>query len=57
MEKLDLNVLGVVEMESAEIKNVNAGRTVVKQDTDGDGKWDVKMVYGDDGYLKKVKFR
>ncbi|MEL6538361.1 MAG: hypothetical protein AAFQ98_23270 [Bacteroidota bacterium] len=33
------------------------GRTVVKTDVDGDGKWDIKEVYDNDGNIKRVVFR
>lgn len=41
----------------AEMRSINGGRTVRKEDTDGDGKWDVKTVVNDDGTRAKLVIR
>lgn len=40
-----------------ETQKILGGRDVEKFDDDGDGKWDRKLVYRNDGSLKKIVTR
>lgn len=44
-------------LTNTDMKEINGGRLKVKQDTDGDGRWDIKFVYNNDGLLIKAKYR
>ena len=64
--KLFINFLNFIKMEKIQkfenckienMQEIKGGRTVVKIDKDGDGRWDEKRVYDKYGNLKKVKFR
>ena len=44
----------LVELKREEMRVVNGGRKVRKIDLDGDGKWDVKLVYNNDGSLRRI---
>jgi hypothetical protein len=39
------------KLSELELASLNGGRTVDKQDLDGDGKWDMKIVTRNDGTI------
>lgn len=44
------------KIASTKMSNVKGGGRRAKYDTNGDGVWDVKFVFSNDGRLKKVKY-
>jgi bacteriocin-like protein len=42
-------------LSTEKLKNVKGGRTVIKIDRDGDGKWDEKHVWTNRGHKSKYR--
>lgn len=42
----------VTEITKGELKAINAGREVYKYDTNGDGRWNIKVVIRNNGTIR-----